>query len=76
MATNSIGQTGFEGLRRGLLLAQDAASRIAQSSVNGNLDELTEALVDLKAAELQSKASAKVIESANEAVGTLIDVIA
>lgn len=76
MATSPVSQTGFQGLREGLFRVQEAATRIVQSSGSGDIDALTEALVDLKSAELQAKASAKVIESANETVGTLIDVLA
>jgi flagellar hook protein FlgE len=36
--------------------------------------ELTEAVVNLKVAEFQSKASAEVIKTADEALGSLIDV--
>ena len=75
MAANSIGQAGLQGLRDGLLRAQDAASRIAGSSVSGNLDEITAAAVDLKTAELQVRASGRVIEAENRAVGGLIDIL-
>ena len=53
-----------------------AATRIAGAGATGALESITEAVVDLRVAELQVKASAKVIETAGQTLGTIIDVLA
>jgi flagellar basal body rod protein FlgG len=50
-----------------------AASRIAQVSVPESNVDLVKELVDLQQAKLQVKASAAVVRTANETIGTLID---
>ena len=76
MATQPLLNTGLQGVREGLQRANDAATRIAGSGATGDLESITEAVVDLRAAELQVKASAKVIDTAGQTLGTLIDVLA
>ncbi len=76
MATQPLLNTGLQGVREGLQRANDAATRIAGSGATGDLQSLTEAVVDLRAAELQVKVSAKVIDAAGQTLGTLIDVLA
>jgi len=49
----------------------DTADKNASSS---KLPNLTEAAVDLKVAEFQAKASVNVIQTADETLGTLLDV--
>ncbi|MFT6207766.1 MAG: hypothetical protein ACJA0T_001680 [Colwellia sp.] len=49
----------------------DTASKNASSA---ELPDLTKAVVDLKVAEFQAKASADVIQTADETLGTLLDV--
>ncbi len=76
MATQPLLSTGLQGVREGLQRANDAATRIAGSGATGDLESITEAVVDLRVAELQVKASAKVIETAEQTLGTIIDVLA
>lgn len=76
MAVGSALQAGYLGLQRGLRDAQTAAETIAQPNLEAGAGELTEALVDLLQAEIQVKASAEVVDSAQESIGTLIDVFA
>ena len=45
-------------------------------SSNSDISDLNQSLVDLKVAQYQAKASAQVIKSADESLGTLIDVTA
>lgn len=47
-----------------------------QNSSAGDLSDLNQEIVQLKVAEYQAKASAEVIQTADEALGTLIDVTA
>ena len=49
----------------------DTAEKNASS---GNLPDLNQASVDLKVAEFQAKASVDVIKTADESLGTLLDV--
>jgi hypothetical protein len=78
MATTPIGQAGLQGLRNSLDRAQDAANRIVKATTtsDGSLQDVTEAVVDLKSAELGAKASARVVETANRTTGSLIDILA
>ena len=76
MASNSI--AGLQGLRNSIELAQDASSRIARSTTTagGSLQDVAEAAVNLKSAELGAKASARVIEADARTTGSLIDILA
>jgi hypothetical protein len=70
-----IGQTGLQGVRAGLERAQAAASRVVTSAAGGDAGSLTEAIVDLQAAKLQTEASVKVVRAADDTLGTLLDVM-
>lgn len=48
----------------------------AENTSAGDLSDLNQEIVELKVAEYQAKASANVIETADEALGTLLDVTA
>jgi hypothetical protein len=89
MAINPVSQAGFQGFQDSLARAQDAAQRIASASLpvsppppaaNPPVDQesaasdSTGAVVDLRVAELQARASARVIEAGEESLGTLIDI--
>jgi len=77
MTSTSISQIGLQGLLDSQQRAQDAASRIVQAgTTGGSTQDIVEAVVDLKSAELEAKAAARVIETANRTVGSLIDVLA
>ena len=52
------------------------AATISQNTVSGDLSNLNQSIVDLKVAEFQAKASANVIKTADEMLGTLLDVSA
>jgi hypothetical protein len=72
-------QIGLSGISRGLENMQEIASDIAQTGTvqPENLDttiDLTQSMVDLKAQELATLAATKVIATADEVLGTLIDV--
>ncbi|MBU2869536.1 hypothetical protein [Colwellia sp. E2M01] len=51
----------------------EVVNRVAKSE---ELPDLNQSLVDLKVAEYQTKASTEVIKSADDALGTLLDVTA
>ena len=74
---NGVLQTGVQGIQRGLSQANQAAQQIATGPAKGaELPELTESAVALKVAEHQVKASAQVVRSADETIGTLLDTMA
>lgn len=55
--------------------AEESATTAQTQSVNSAAPtNLTESVVDLKVAEYQAKASTEVIQSADESLGTLLDV--
>ncbi|MDP7592072.1 MAG: hypothetical protein QF552_05130 [Litorilituus sp.] len=88
MEIQSAFNSGVQGLQRANEEANKAAENIVaettapNEAVNletSNIDEksipdLNQSIVDLKVAEFQAKASAQVIQSADESLGTLIDV--
>ena len=77
VTTTPIGQSGLQGLRDSQARAQDAASRIVRAGTEGgSTEDIASAVVDLESAELEAKASAKVIETENRTTGSLIDVLA
>lgn len=82
---DSVLSTGLQGVLTGVEGAQQAAqdivtaTTIGGSTVDGTenpaaIVELTEAIVDLKVSEQQVQASAAVIKSADEMLGTLVDI--
>ena len=75
---DSVLATGVAGVQAGLQQAQKAAETIASAGTTepeaNALTSLTEAAVELKLSETQVKASAAVIKTADEMIGTLIDI--
>jgi len=51
-------------------------TEVSDSSNNLDLPDLNQAIVNLKVAEFQAKASTEVIRSADDSLGTLLDVTA
>jgi hypothetical protein len=70
--SNSILSVGTQGMQAGFARAAEAASSIARGG--DDQGDLTTSLVDLKASEVQVKASAAVVKSADDMIGTLIDI--
>jgi hypothetical protein len=54
--------------------AAPASNSLVTNQTGNNPVNLTQSIVDLRVAEFQAKASAEVIESADENLGTLLDV--
>lgn len=72
-------QIGLSGISRGLENMQEIASDIAQAGTvrpenSDTTIDLTQSMVDLQAQKLATQASAKVVATAEEVLGTLIDV--
>ncbi|SDW40911.1 flagellar basal body rod C-terminal domain-containing protein [Marinobacter mobilis] len=81
MIQNTLG-IGIQGIQDGLLGMESAARKIAragvdgpQGSASGNGD-LLEPIVDLKLYQRSVEASAQVVKTADETLGTLLDIMA
>lgn len=72
MINNALLQIGATGMQTGLRQAEQAATDIA-GAVNNDEVDLTHAVVDLLQAENQVKASAQVVKTADQLIGSLID---
>jgi hypothetical protein len=70
--SNSILSIGNQGIQSGLSRANQAASAIARGGDENG--DLTTSMVDLKTSEIQVKASAAVVKSADDMIGTVIDI--
>ncbi|MGL1958075.1 MAG: hypothetical protein OCD00_12250 [Colwellia sp.] len=57
-------------------LASSISSNVASDTTINKVPDLNQSIVDLKVAEFQAKASTQVIKSADESLGTLLDVTA
>lgn len=78
MNVDSVASLGLLGVQKGLQGARAAASDIA-SAEQANASSPTDvaaSLIALKLSEQQVAVSAKVISSANEMIGSLLDVLA
>lgn len=81
MNINTVLQNGVQGVQQGIDGAQRAASDIVRSgTVDGpagsNSNDVVEAVVDLKLYERSVQASAQVVRTADEVLGTLLDTMA
>ncbi|MFT3931873.1 MAG: hypothetical protein QM709_16420 [Spongiibacteraceae bacterium] len=74
VSSSSVLATGVQGVQTGLANASDAANKIARLGTTESDGDFITPVVDLKSSELQVKASAAVIKSADEMIGTLIDI--
>ncbi|WP_448212577.1 hypothetical protein [Colwellia sp. MEBiC06753] len=92
MEIQSAFNAGVQGYQNATQQASEAASNIVDATVatqedsavstnnsaasNQSIPNLNEEIVNLKVAEYQAKASAEVIKTADETLGTLLDVTA
>lgn len=75
MRIDSALNSGVQGFQRAEQIADKASSQIAMlNTPSGDKVQLPEELVNLKSAEVQAGASAKVIQTASDMMGTLIDI--
>lgn len=77
---DSVLATGVQGIQSGISSARQAAEDIAQATTTATSTEnpdvatdITEAAVELKISERQVQASATVVKTADEVLGTLLD---
>ncbi|MEH6357678.1 MAG: hypothetical protein V7745_01725 [Pseudomonadales bacterium] len=74
-------QAGLSGISRGFEGLQEASSNIAKAGAstpesNNTAADLTQSFVDLQDQSQATQASVKVVNSASEVLGTLLDVSA
>ena len=72
MATIPAVQSAYLGVQSGLQSAARSSAEIASAGSNGG--DLTTPLVALNQAELQVAASAKVLQTSNDMIGSLLDI--
>ena len=72
--------TGLQGVQKGIEGAEEAASRIVKAgtveSAPASDASVVEPMVDLKLYERSVEASAKVVKTADEVLGTILDTLA
>lgn len=74
VSSTSLFAAGVQGVQSGVARANDAAGQIARFGTAEQDGDVVTPMVELKSSELQVKASAAVIKTADEMVGTLIDI--
>lgn len=75
MRIESAFNSGVQGFQRAEQIADRASSQIARlNTPNGDQVQVTDELVNLKVAEIQAGASTKVMQTASDMMGTLIDI--
>ncbi len=80
MQVNNAINTAVQGFQdaqsRANKAAQDIASQNVQDSTENSVDaaDLATSLVELKTAEIDAKANAKVIEAATSVLGSILDI--
>lgn len=81
MINNSL-SLGIQGIQDGMAGMENAARKIARGGVDGpqgtaeGAGNLIEPMVDLKIYERSVEASAQVVKTADETLGTLLDIMA
>jgi hypothetical protein len=73
---NSVAGPGLLAVQRGQESASSAANKIARAGTSGEIDTtraITEGIVEAKQAEHLVKAGAKVVQAADEMLGSLLD---
>ena len=73
-AVNRAAQQDQQDLQNPQALETETTTAVTAPSRNEAPTGLTESIVNLKVAEVQARSSAEVIQTADETVGTLIDV--
>lgn len=78
MAGITAMQSGLAGIHTGMNSIRKDAHVIASQSVSHqtNTKDVTDAIIDMKASQHQVEASAKMIETQDEILGTLLDEMA
>lgn len=81
MISNTL-SVGIQGIQDGMVGMENAARKIARGGADGpqgtaeGAGSLVEPIVDLKIYERSVEASAQVVKTADETLGTLLDIMA
>lgn len=67
-------QSGLNGIQKGLQSLDNNAAKIASADTFQSGADVTEPLVNMLSDKLQVQASAKVIETSNAMLGSIIDI--
>jgi len=73
-SSKSLDRTAFDIVSVGTQVTDEGTLASGFSDQNQSLPDLSKSVVDLKVAEYQAKSSVNVIKSADEALGTLLDI--
>ena len=72
---NSVLGSGLQGVQKGFSMVNQAADKIAKVGDSSDPSgDLTESAVSLQQGKIQVQASAKVLETADKTIGSLIDI--
>jgi hypothetical protein len=74
--SNEIFQIGLSGIQRGLAGVAEKAERITRAFLPDSNEEPSDAIIGIKLDEFQTKASAKVIKTAEELQDSVLDILA
>ena len=74
MAIGSVLSAGLQGIKAGIDRSDRAAGRIAGFGSSLETGDAAASMIDLKVSEIQVKASASVIKTADQVLGTLVDI--
>ena len=78
MDVNSAYNNGLLGIQRGMQGIERNASEIASATTqeSGRTQDVAASLVESESHQLQAEASAKVVQTADETLGTILDEMA
>ena len=65
---------GLSGMLKGISRVNSAGAAIAENPLNQDTAKIANALVDQKIGELEVKASANVVKTADKMIGTIINI--
>lgn len=76
MAINSISLSGMAALRDSVVRAQDAATQVAQAGEPDGKSGIIESLLALQQAKADARIAAKLVDTGDKMIGTVIDTLA
>lgn len=65
---------GLSGMMRGINRVDSAGTTIAQSGVSQDTESISRAMIEQKIGEIEVKASANVVKTADKMIGTIINI--
>lgn len=74
MSISPMMSSGLQGLVAGINRTEGSAGKIAMNSQGSDTESFTASMIGLKAGEIQVKAAAAVVKSADEILGSIINI--